>query len=65
MTRHPSEYTTTPFFGYRVMVVDNGTEITDERSGDSVTINDNTVAFKGRVLFCTQPIFEKIREVAK
>lgn len=43
------------------MEVDPGTVITDERSGQSVTVDDETAAFKGRVCFCTKKIFDAMK----
>jgi len=51
--RHPSEYTTVPFGAMHVMEVDAGTVIKDERSGEEITVDDNTVAVKGSVMWCT------------
>lgn len=58
---HPSSYSTVPFNGVHFMEVDPGTVVTDERSGESVTVDDDTVAFKGRVCFCTKKIFEALK----
>jgi hypothetical protein len=44
-----------------VMQVDAGTTITDERSGEAITVDDETVAVKGRVIFCTERTFEALR----
>lgn len=57
----PSSYSTVPFHGLHVMKVDAGSVITDERTGQSVTVDDDTVAFKGRVCFCTEKIFEALK----
>jgi len=45
------------------MEVDQGTVITDERTGDKITVDDETVAVKGTVMFCTKPVFDKLKEV--
>lgn len=60
--RNPAEYTTTPWNGLHVMQVDAGTVIKDERSGEEITVTDDTAAFKGRVMFCTKKVFDRLRE---
>lgn len=62
--RHPKEYTTEPFGALRVMTVDAGTVITDERSGQSITVDDETAAVKGNVMFCTEKTTQKLREAS-
>jgi hypothetical protein len=59
--RHPSEYTTTPFGGLHIMQVDAGTVITDERTGERITVDDETAAKKGSVVYCTAKIYEAIK----
>lgn len=59
--KHPSEYATVPFTGMHVMVVDAGTVITDERTGEEITVNDSTVASNGAVIYCTQVVFEALK----
>ncbi len=58
--KHPSEYSTVPFNGLHVMVVDAGTAIFDERSGQTIVVDDNVSARKGTVLYCTQAIFDAL-----
>lgn len=60
--RSPSEYSTVAFNGFHVMEVDPGTAITDERTGDKITVDDETVAVKGTVMFCTKRIFDRLKE---
>lgn len=62
MSKHPSEYFTEAFGSMHVMEVDAGTVVTDERTGDKITVNDETVAVKGRVMFCTKKVFDKLKE---
>lgn len=59
--KHPSQYTTTPLGGMKVMQVDVGTVITDERTGMEAIVNDDTFVMKGNVMFCTQKTFEAIQ----
>jgi hypothetical protein len=59
--KNPNIYATTPFHGMHVMVVDGGTVVRDERSGEEVTVDDKTVAAKGPVLYCTQPVFDAMK----
>lgn len=59
--KHPSRYATVPFNGLHVMVVDAGTAITDERSGQTIIVDDNSAARKGAVLYCTQTIFDALK----
>jgi hypothetical protein len=59
--RHPSLYSTVPFGALRVMQVDPGTVIKDERSGQEITVTDDTVAFKGPVCFCTKKVFDALK----
>lgn len=56
--KHPSEYHTTPFLGLHVMVVDTGTVIKDERTGDELTVDDDNAVNKGSVIYCTQPTYD-------
>ncbi len=64
--RHPSEYTTVPFGALHVMQVDAGTVITDERTGQTITVDDETAAVKGNVMFLTEAKFEALKaHVAK
>lgn len=59
--RRPSKYSTVPFNGLHVMVVDAGTAITDERSGQTIIVDDSSAARKGEVLYCTQTIFDALK----
>lgn len=61
MSRHPSEYSTVPLGSMHVMQVDVGTNVTDERSGETITVDDETIAVKGRVIFCTERQYEAIK----
>lgn len=63
--RSPADYFTVAFNGYHVMEVDPGTVVKDERTGDEITVNDETVAVKGRVMFCTKNIFESLKARCK
>ena len=63
--RHPKEYTTVPFNGVHVMAVDAGTVITDEKSGESITVQDDVCARKGPVIFCTQKVFDEWKRKEK
>lgn len=60
--RGPAFYATTPLGSMHVMQVDAGTSITDERSGETITVDDETFAVKGRVIFCTARIYEALKE---
>jgi hypothetical protein len=64
VVRHPSEYTTVPLGSLHVMAVDVGTVITDERTGQKVTIDDNTHCRKGSVIFCTSKTFDALKTAA-
>lgn len=59
---HPAFYKTVPFGALRVMQVDPGTVVKDERSGQEITVEDDTAAFKGNVMFCTKKVFDKLRD---
>lgn len=61
MSRHPSTYTTMPFGAMHVMEVDAGTQVTDERSGETITVDDETSAVKGRVIFCTKRTYDAFK----
>jgi len=50
-----------PFGAMRVMEVDAGTDVTDERTGETITVDDETAAVKGRVIFCTKKMYEAIK----
>lgn len=60
--KNPIEYATTPFLGMHVMQVDPGTVITDERTGQEATVEDDTFVTKGNVIFCTKKIFDRLKE---
>jgi len=59
--KHPSEYTTALYGGIHVMEVDAGTVITDERTQTKITVDDETSAFKGNVMWCTARTVEKLK----
>jgi hypothetical protein len=59
--KHPMNYTTSPWAGLRVMCVDIGTVIKDERTGREITVDDETMAMKGNVAFVTEKVFESIK----
>lgn len=59
--RHPADYSTVPFGSMRVMEVDAGTTITDERTGETITVDDETTAVKGRVIYCTKRNYEALK----
>lgn len=59
--RHPSTYTTVPLGSMHIMQVDAGSVVTDEQTGETVTINDETCAVKGNVVFCTARVFEELK----
>lgn len=63
--KHPSEYTTVPLLGVHVMPVDAGTTITDERTSEQITVDDETCAVKGSVIFCTQKTYDAIKASVK
>ena len=58
---HPMNYTTTPWGGMRIMCVDIGTVIKDERTGQEIKVDDETMATKGNVAFVTEKVFEAIK----
>lgn len=58
---HPAFYQTVPFNGLHVMEVDPGTVVTDERTGQKITVDDETMAVKGSVCFVTKKVFEAIK----
>ena len=43
------------------MVVDAGTVIKDERSGEEVTVDDKTAARKGALVYCTKPVYDALK----
>lgn len=53
------------FSGVNVMEVDSGTVIKDERTGKSETVTDDTVVFKGRAMFCTKPMVDRLKREVK
>ena len=59
--KHPADYSTVPLLGLHVMAVDAGTVVTDERTDQKVTIDDNTSCRKGNVVFCTEKTFEALK----
>jgi hypothetical protein len=60
--QNPLRYQTTPLNGMHVMVVDDGTKITDERTGEEVIVTDASAAAKGNVIYCTKPVFEALKK---
>jgi len=61
MASHPSTYSTVPFGAMSIMEVDAGTVVSDERSGETITVDDETSAVKGRVIFCTKKTYEAFK----
>ena len=59
--KHPSEYTTVPIGAFHVMVVDAGTTIRDEATGQDETVDDGAVIFKGAVIYCTDLMFAGLK----
>jgi hypothetical protein len=59
--KHPREYGIVNYDGYHIMVVDAGTKVTDERSGQEIEVTDLVSAKKGDVIFCTQDFFDFMR----
>ena len=59
--KHPSEYTTVRLGDVHVMVVDIGTKITNERTGEEVIIDDDTMARKGVMIWCTEAVFQELQ----
>ena len=60
--RSPSDYFTEAFGSMRVMEVDSGTVVKDERTGETIIVDDETAAVKGRVIFCTKKVFDKMKQ---
>jgi hypothetical protein len=60
--KHPKDYSPVHFNGFHVVVVDAGTTIKDERSGDEVTVDDTTACRKGTVIYCTDPVFQSLKD---
>lgn len=60
--RSPSDCFTEAFGSMHVMEVDPGTVVKDDRSGESITVDDETAAVKGRVIFCTKKVFDKLKQ---
>ncbi len=52
---------TTPLGTMHVMQVETGTSVKDERTGDEIIVDDNTCAIKGRVIFCTERVYENLK----
>lgn len=52
---------TVPLGSMHVMQVGSGTTVTDERTGESITVDDENFAVKGRVIFCTERTYEAIK----
>jgi hypothetical protein len=59
--RSPATYSATALGGVHVMVVDAGTAVRDERSGQVIVVDDATAARKGSVIYCTQKIFDELK----
>lgn len=57
--------TTVPFGAMHVMAVEPGTVITDERTGQKITVDDRTAAVKGSVIWCTEATFERLKQAAR
>jgi hypothetical protein len=56
-----SHYDTLPLGGFHVIVVEAGTTVTDERSGDEAVITDTSCCTKGDLLYCTQAVFDALK----
>ena len=51
-----------PLGGVQLMVVEDGTTVTDERTGESVIITKTQSAMKDGVLWCTQELADAIKK---
>lgn len=49
-------------YGCHVIVVDAGTVIKDERTGREETVTENSAVTKGALIYCTQRIFDALKE---
>lgn len=58
--QQPSEYALHPFCGCTVMVVEAGTEIKDERTGRTETVEENSAVTKGPLIYCTQRTYDAL-----
>lgn len=45
----------------RIVVVKPGTEIANERTGETATVSDSTAVTKRGALYCTQTAYEAIK----
>lgn len=59
--KHPSEYTTVQLGNMHFMIVDPGTIITDERSGQQAIIEGKNFAVKNKVVFCTDQLYQLVK----
>lgn len=50
--------------GIFLNVVTAGTRVTDERSGETIVVTDECCAVKGRVMWLTQPVFDRMKLAA-
>lgn len=49
------------FGGVQFREVSSGTVIKDDRTGQEVTVDDNTAAFRGNVFYCTAKTVQALR----
>jgi hypothetical protein len=56
-----TDYPITDFGGLHVMVVDAGSVIRDERTGEEAIVDDNGCVRKGSVIFCTRAVFDALK----
>lgn len=59
--QHPAKYSTIPLGACHIMVVDAGTVIKDDRSGEEVTIDNETAASKGPLVYCTKAVYDALK----
>lgn len=54
--KHPT------LMGYRLEVVPDGTTVTDERTGEQVTVVGTVSAMAGGTLFCTEEVYRRLMD---
>ena len=59
--KHPRDYGIVKYCGLHIMVVDAGTKVKDERSGQEIKVTDLVSVKKGNVIFCTQVFFDFLK----
>jgi hypothetical protein len=49
-------------FGLQLVIVEPGTEITDERTGQKEVVGDDGAVKAGNTMYCTKPVYARLMQ---